>query len=398
MSYASVFGSYPRSPRRLRQALVGTRRKRAKGRPSATWVLPNRVRSASLRLWCRIWVGSCRKHALAQPLQVPQTPSAPKASAEYTGGPSGSVTVMCADSAEREAQSSPQGRTNVSCPNRQFWAWLDVAARCNLACKLCYTTGMRSRQLMSFRVFTTVLDRFLTSPVELRRLHLNWRGEPVLNPELANMLASLWQRAPGWSVEWHTNGTRVSPRVAHDVVNAHPRQRIYVSLDGGNKESFERNRGRGQWSAAIDGLEELLRARGEREGPQIGIYQLDLGVPRCEYDPRFVALTRHVDLYVVIPPVALDGGSVQQSGCPSLGEIPAGPCFWLGHTLAVDCDGAAFTCLLETGTKLGSLVEEELEVLLDRASHLRRVAECRGRTAIPRCATCRKREGSPQAV
>lgn len=277
---------------------------------------------------------------------------------------------------------------------RPLWIWIDAAATCNLACKLCYTAPMRSKSLMPLAVFDTVLARLHATSARVIKLHLNWRGEPTSNPRLSDMLARLAD--VDWDVEWHTNATLITPRRADGIVNANPKQRIWVSLDGGNAPSFEENRGAGMWSKALAGAEALILARGRRRRPEIGIYQLDLGVPNDEYDGRFVALTKRVDQHVVERPVDLDGGSLQ----PTLGHspIPRGPCFWVGNTLAIDVQGQAWTCLLRKGTRLGSLLEQEADELLQQAVSMRTTIEREGRTAIPGCATCRKKEGSAKLV
>ncbi len=116
-----------------------------------------------------------------------------------------------------------------------------------------------------------------------------------------------------------------------------------------------------------------------------------MGVAEADYDPRFVALVGRVDLHVSIPPVSRDGAIGTM-----LDRLPIrNPCFWLGNTLAVDSKGTAFTCLLERGSALGSLVDEDLDVVLNRAAKLRDIVQRLGRSVIQGCSTCRKKEGTP---
>lgn len=239
-------------------------------------------------------------------------------------------------------------------------------------------------------VFERILENLLSSPVSVIKLHLNWRGEPASNPRLSQMLASLVDTP--WQTEWHTNATLLSPRRAMDIVHANPHQSIFLSLDGGTKDSFERNRGQGTWAKALAGAQNLVDARGDNTFPRIGVYQLDLGVEPNEYDRQFLSLLDQVDDYIVVPPVAVDGGL---AGPPSSAfEIPAEPCFWLGNSLAVDVHGGAWTCLLERGTRLGSLLTDSVNTLLDRALAMRHKVEEETRAVIPGCAGCRKMAGS----
>ncbi len=86
---------------------------------------------------------------------------------------------------------------------RPVWIWLDVAALCNLNCKLCYTTAMRSRNLMTFPVFEAIIDRIANSSADVVKIHLNWRGEPVLNPHLPQRLSAAWSISSKREVQEH---------------------------------------------------------------------------------------------------------------------------------------------------------------------------------------------------
>ncbi|GGN49098.1 sulfatase maturation enzyme AslB (radical SAM superfamily) [Actinoplanes campanulatus] len=268
-----------------------------------------------------------------------------------------------------------------------IWIWLDSAATCNIACKLCYTTPMRSPSFMPLELFTGIVDAVRAAPVEVIKFHLNWRGEPVSNPRLAQML-SILSRHP-WPVEWHTNATMLTRRKAAAVVESHPGQRIMLSLDGGNRSSFEANRGAGTWSRALRGAEALLDARNGRPNPSIGIHQLDLGVDPRQWETRFHDIVSRVDQHVIEKPVDLDGAVVGHQPV----AIPDGPCFWMGNILAIDVNGDAWTCLLRNGTRLGSVIAEGVQPLLDRARTLRQRVAHGTRAAVPGCATCRKKEG-----
>ncbi|HEX8696320.1 MAG TPA: radical SAM protein [Longimicrobium sp.] len=277
-------------------------------------------------------------------------------------------------------------------PEARVWVWVDAAAVCNLSCAHCYTASMQAAAVMALDTFRRVVGRLAGSGLRVQRFHLNWRGEPLANRALPEMLRHLAEAAPEWPVEWHTNGTLVTPERAERLLAAHPAQRVYVSLDGGNRASFERNRGEGAWRRALAGAEALLAARPRGAGPEVGIYQLDLGVPPEEYDPRFLELARAADVHTVVKPVHTDGGPLV-----GLRRLPRGPCFWLGHTLAVDTSGGAHTCLLSGGSALGSLLEEPVETLLGRARALRQAVVDGGRSRVPGCAGCFKEEGAPAA-
>jgi len=289
-----------------------------------------------------------------------------------------------------DAKSSVRTATLRPAPERRLkptWVWIDVSATCNLACELCYTIELQSVNKMSMATFTQIVDGLVDGGLQLVSVHLNWRGEPTSNRLLPEMIAYL--ASHGLPIEWHTNGTLISSRRAAQIVEATEHQVIYVSLDGGTAESFEATRGAGNWARALRGLEALLEARRGRSGPRLGIYQLDLGVPPADYDPRFRKLIDQVDDYQCVTPVEPDGAVVgSRSG------LPRGPCFWLGNGLAFDWQGNAYSCLLATATPLGSILETDARELVDRASALREIVAFAGRRAVSGCRRCRKCEGT----
>lgn len=270
-----------------------------------------------------------------------------------------------------------------------LWVWLDVSSACNLACQLCYTLSMQKREFMSVEMFAAIVDDLRSGPWQLVKFHLNWRGEPSANRHLPEMLA--YVDDCGWDVEWHTNGTMITERRAVQVVAATANQRIFISLDGGSAASFEANRGAGMWPRALRGAEALLEARGTESRPEIGVYQLDFGVPLADYDPRFLRVIERVDQHIVTKPVAVDGGHLQIRE-----PVPHGPCFWLGNSLIVDAGGEAHTCLLSSCTHLGSVLDDGVGEVMRRATELRERVVVGGRRTVSRCASCRKREGSTQ--
>ncbi|HEX2294921.1 MAG TPA: hypothetical protein VHN37_06390, partial [Actinomycetota bacterium] len=71
------------------------------------------------------------------------------------------------------------------------WVWVDSAASCNLSCALCYTIPMQSKAYMSLDTFRRVVANVAAARVRVQMFHLNWRGEPALNPKLPEMLSLL---------------------------------------------------------------------------------------------------------------------------------------------------------------------------------------------------------------
>lgn len=281
-----------------------------------------------------------------------------------------------------------------------LWLWIDPTRRCNLSCRLCYTKASHADVDLEPGTLETILGRLAALRTHrVQRMHLNWRGEPLLNPRFP----ALWRLAASFCrdacvLEVHTNGTIVTDEAAQAFVDAAaPDQLVYVSIDGGRADLHDRNRGAGTYAAAMRGLRTLLEARGSAALPSIGLYQLDMGLPEHEYDPAFVELARRVDVWQQMAPVSpVNGVEIRKGRGGRPAERPSGACFWAGNSLCVAPSGDVHVCLLSHGEDgvVGNLLAEPAEIVLERAAAFRRRLQVHGRAATPHCASCRKPDGA----
>jgi MoaA/NifB/PqqE/SkfB family radical SAM enzyme len=293
----------------------------------------------------------------------------------------------------------------------KVWLWVDPTRRCNLSCELCYTKLSHAQQDLSPEDFEAILDNVEADPsLDISLVHLNWRGEPLLNPRFTELLDVLARRPRPLPAHWHTNGTIIHPKLAAAIVAHSGPQMIYVSIDGGNERVHDANRGRGTFRSSIAGAWTLLKAReqgGREDGnPRIGIYQLEMGVAADEYDPEFLELASAVDEWIRIDPVVYDGsdtpvkiGSDADGGQTFSNRREAaadpldwGACFWAGNALCVAPNGDVSVCLLSHSTSgvVGNLLKEPAGVVVKRARDFRQLLEVEKRRGVQHCKGCRK--------
>jgi MoaA/NifB/PqqE/SkfB family radical SAM enzyme len=293
------------------------------------------------------------------------------------------------------------------------WLWLDPTTRCNLSCRLCYTKQSHGKLDLDPEDLRGVLDSLVRSPaVEVKTIHLNWRGEPLMNPRFAELLAAVRDVMPDIPLQWHTNGTMLTARRVREVLEVGWPHKIFVSVDGGNRHSHDLNRGEGSFARTLKGLKTLLDL-GKGSGiTTIGVYQIDLGEPLEDYDPEFLRLIERVDDHVKVKPL-LPGGAehrieraevldsdetlarmMAEEVNPNL-PVPHGPCFWAGHTLCMAPNGDTSICVISHGRMglIGNLIEETPDVVVGRATAFRAQLAAKGRHAVAHCRTCRKPEG-----
>jgi MoaA/NifB/PqqE/SkfB family radical SAM enzyme len=307
---------------------------------------------------------------------------------------------------------------------RPLWLWIDPTRECGLKCNFCYTKLSHNTDHLTPGDLRRYFDILLSDPgVVIQKLNFNWRGDPLMNPEILELLAEVEARNFAFPMEFHTNGTTIDEATARALVSIVREIEIFVSIDGGNQISHDFNRGAGTYAKALSGLDLLLRARGASASPRIGLFQLDLGVPEEDYDPEFSRLASLVDEWVRINPihpgsgrriqprlpVSLRAGGQGQHGLPPAqptdrwwarevpqgGEQPQGPCFWAGNAFFIAPRGDVSVCLLSHSADgvIGNLLSMPLSEILDNSAKYRAEITRLGRSGIPHCAKCMVFEG-----
>jgi radical SAM protein with 4Fe4S-binding SPASM domain len=135
---------------------------------------------------------------------------------------------------------------------------VEVTGACNLACRMCLVRyapriGRRSgaMPLAAFR-------RLLEDLPDLERVTLQGLGEPLLAPDLLEMVEACTTR--GIAVGFNSNGTLLTRDVADRVV-ATGLSWLHISLDGATAETYEGVRDGARFDVVRRNLEGLLDAR-----------------------------------------------------------------------------------------------------------------------------------------
>jgi len=289
------------------------------------------------------------------------------------------------------------------------WLWIDPTRRCNLACTLCYTKASHADYDLSPEALRQFLGQFVEAGLSIKELTFNWRGEPLMNKRYVELLSIADRMLPNTPLQFHTNAMLLTEQLSSAIVAASNRLRIFVSIDGGNRESHERNRGVETFEKSIAGAWHLLKARGNAITPKIILYQIDLGVPPSLYDPKFVQLSKAVDSHIKVFPVVDNGeekglafgfgavSPVKTDSCDldKQRRIPTKACFWAGNSLAVDPNGDVSICILSNSKDgvIGNMNSDSLIAILERAKEWRLRLNEKGRGSVKHCANCLKCEG-----
>jgi len=133
--------------------------------------------------------------------------------------------------------------------------------KCNLRCEICGSqkhldnTGIRRRH-MDFKTFEAVAETLF--PL-LSRVELNSQGDPLLHPQIEDVLTAIDRYGCEFKVQH--NGTLLSDTVIDAMLCQYGT--VMLSLDAVGSKFDETRRG-GVWTKAEPGLERLLRERSPR--------------------------------------------------------------------------------------------------------------------------------------
>ncbi len=138
---------------------------------------------------------------------------------------------------------------------KPFGIKFETSAVCNLRCIMCpLSKGLKRKQgVLKFHDFKKIYDEITPSYVNLTGI-----GEPLLNPDIFKIIRYAAKR--GSILKLDTNATLLDDKNADNLLSSRP-SIVSVSIDGINKESFEKIRKGGKFETVIENLKRLIQKR-----------------------------------------------------------------------------------------------------------------------------------------
>lgn len=123
---------------------------------------------------------------------------------------------------------------------------IETSSICNLRCPMCMCTidlekGNESKikkGLMDWNLYTKIVDE--ASEIGVSSIKLNWRGEPTMNPQLADMVRYAKEKNI-LDVMINTNAVRLDENLSKELIDA-GLDNIFFSVDSINPEKYEQIR------------------------------------------------------------------------------------------------------------------------------------------------------------
>lgn len=149
---------------------------------------------------------------------------------------------------------------------KPFFISLEPTAICNLACPQCPTGAgavKRSKSFLDLETFKNIVDETARTTAILSLYH---QGEPLLHRSFAEMVKYATERKI--YTQTSTNGQLLTEEVCRSLVEA-GLDRIIISLDGTDQESYSKYRKGGDLEKVMVGIRLLCEARQAKRRPYI---------------------------------------------------------------------------------------------------------------------------------
>ncbi len=277
---------------------------------------------------------------------------------------------------------------------------IEITNFCNLRCIMCPITKMkREKQFMDFSLLSKIIDE---NP-HLGTVWLHNFGEPLLHPELTNMIRYCKRKHVHTGIS--TNATLLTPDIGRNLIEA-GLDYIVFSFDGATKETYEKIRIGANFYNVKENIVSFIKLKQEKGAKNPFITVQIIRMKETDGDIKLFYdfwKTAGVDS-IRIKGFDTFAGSVGTSGTKdeylyNCNQRFRYPCKWLWKDVVVLVDGTVVMCCRDFNGEiaLGNLKEKKLEDIWNSKQFLdlRKKHKKMDLKEISVCSKCREWYGMP---
>lgn len=257
---------------------------------------------------------------------------------------------------------------------RQPWVpavYLETTSACNLNCVMCPCQRpavklIKPDGFMKLDLFRELVDQVgRRNPVP--RVYLHKDGEPLLHPEIVDMIRFASDRLP--HVTLVTNATLLDEKMASAILGTNL-QEIRFSLEGSNNQTYAKIRRQPpdnphrrahvsvSYESVVENITRFCEMKKARamEKPRVGIRTTAFKPTLEEVEATVDFWNERVDYVRVVPLLSWSGTVNVHEKTVS----PRHPCMHLWESQVISSDGTAVPCCIyvdKTGSKQGHLAD-----------------------------------------
>jgi pyruvate-formate lyase-activating enzyme len=276
----------------------------------------------------------------------------------------------------------------LAASGRPYRLVVEISNACNLRCVMCPRNTMtRKVEYMDFAFFESLIGE---NQDILEYVSLNGYGEPLLHPQLADMIDCC--RKHGVGVGISTNCTLLDDNRARMLLE-HPPDELTLAVDGLDAQHYERIRQGAHFETVMENVRGFLLRKGNAA---------PFSILQCIYMPETAqAAPRFRKFFRDLPYDAIRIRQLTHSGRDkgTLFANDAGSCYWLWNEGMVLSSGVLVPCCQDVNGSLalGDLRATPLRALWStgRISTLRQGHAAGKRGAVPVCRDCNMYQPGP---
>ena len=160
---------------------------------------------------------------------------------------------------------------------------IEITNRCNLRCTFCDKLPLLSKEQMGdmeMWLYKKILDQ--AEHGSLWGVKLSYRGEPLLHPQVAEMVA--YAKSKGvLDVYLNSNGMLLSEKMSMTLMDA-GLDRISVSMDGTDPVAFERERKGARYDLILRNIENMMELKSKRGYSRLKVRVQSVRFPDLDVD------------------------------------------------------------------------------------------------------------------
>jgi len=240
---------------------------------------------------------------------------------------------------------------------------------------------------MGLGLFRRIIDEGVAHG--LCSIKLSFRGEPLLHPQLPEMVAYAKSRGV-LDVYFNTNATLLREATIHRLLDA-GLDRISISVEGISKETYEAYRVGARFEQVVDNVKALRRIREARGLPYPQIRIQTVLLPELESSfPEYVGFWQPLADEVAYLDRRREG-----PGDDNRGRVAAWACPMLWQRMSILWDGTLLPCLMHGVADFGLMalgnvrqVEIKEMWLGERLEHIRQLHRAGRAHELEACDRC----------
>lgn len=174
--------------------------------------------------------------------------------------------------------------------------FIDPCNLCNFRCRFCAMQTAEvelpfNKQLMPMDLYQKIIDDVAAFPDRLKMLRISQHGEPLLHPELPEMIRCAKEKGVSEFIEIVTNGSRLNPELNRQLVESEL-DRVRISIEEVSEEGYREMAGVDiDFDRLLFNIEDLY-TRSVRQGGALEVYikTVDAAVGTREKEETFYRL------------------------------------------------------------------------------------------------------------